>query len=189
MVYFENIKRLNVLFHMNFQASTPIRRVRNLIFLIVSISMAQSVLSQSITRWVISPFGNSYDNNFQIVQATLGEPNILTVTDSASFILTQGFQQPNPSELPDNYYTITIKVYPNPVISDCSIAFFVKDEKDFTIAVWDMMGNILIKEKLADVYSGQVEHLNFSGFTQGIYFIHVYSDTNQMQLVEKIVKL
>ena len=151
--------------------------------------MVQEISCQSISRWVISPFGNSYDNGFQIVQSTLGEPAITTVSDSTSFYLTQGFQQPTPSELPENYLTITIKIYPNPVVNECHIAFFVKDEKNFTVDVWDMMGNILIKEKFTGVFSGQVEKLDFGKFTQGIYFVHVYSDNNQMKMVEKIVKL
>ena len=174
---------------MNLRGIILLRNLRSGFFIICTIIMVQNVRCQSISRWVISPFGNSYDNNFQIVQSTLGEPVIMTVTDSNSFYLTQGFQQPTPSELPENFYTITIKIFPNPVTDNCHVAFYVKDEKNFTVDVWDMLGNILIKKKFTEVFSGQVESLDFTGFTQGIYFVHVYSDTNQMKMVEKIVKL
>ncbi len=174
---------------MNLRSAILFKWMRRVIIIVVSMYVVHDSYCQSIARWVITPFSNAYDNNFQNVQSTLGEPVIMTVTDSASFFLTQGFQQPNQSELPDSFYTITIKIYPNPVINQCSVAFYVKDEKDFTIDVWDIVGNIIYKLKLTEVYSGQIEKIDFGKVTQGIYLIHVYSDTNQMQFVEKIVKL
>ena len=151
--------------------------------------MAGHVNCQSLARWVISPLGSQYDNNFQIVQATLGEPVISTVTDSATFFLTQGFQQPSPSELPYDEYKITINIYPNPVKTLVTIVFFVKDVDDFTVDVRDMLGKLILSNKVYNVYSGQAEFLDFSSFSQGIYFVHVFSGNEEMTIVEKIIKL
>lgn len=163
---------------------------RGLIIFILPICITTgNIFCQSVSRWVIAPLGNQYDNKFQIVQATLGEPVIHTVTDSLTFFLTQGFQQPSPSELPDEEYKITIIIYPNPVKSFVSIEFYVKDADDFTIDVRDMLGKIMLRDKVYDIYSGQVELLDFSNFSQGVYFVHVFSVNEEMEIVEKIIKL
>ena|GEM_PF-5878215 len=151
--------------------------------------MAGEVNCQSIARWVITPLGNQYDNNFQIVQATMGEPVVLTVTDSTTFFLTQGFQQPSSSELPYDEYKITINIYPNPVKTLVTIVFYVKDVDDFTVDVRDMLGKLILSNKVYDVYSGQAKFLDFSSLSQGIYFVHVYSGNEEMTIVEKIIKL
>jgi hypothetical protein len=157
--------------------------------ILITTLMAENVTGQSISRWIITPLGNQYDNNFQIVQATLGEPVVLTVTDSATFFLTQGFQQPSPSELPFEEYKITISIYPNPVKTRVTVVFFVKDVDDFTVDVRDILGKMMSSKKVHDVYSGQAELLDFSSFSQGIYFVHVYSGNEEMEIVEKIIKL
>jgi hypothetical protein len=160
------------------------------IIIILTIFFAtEDIFCQSVSRWVIAPLGNQYDNKFQIVQSTLGEPVVLTVTDSLTFFLTQGFQQPSPSELPVEEYKITIIIYPNPVKTFVSIEFYVKDADDFTIDVRDMLGKMMLRDRIYDIYSGQVALLDFSNFSQGVYFVHVYSVNEEMEIVEKIIKL
>ncbi|MFO7657382.1 MAG: T9SS type A sorting domain-containing protein [Bacteroidales bacterium] len=151
--------------------------------------LACMAYGQSINRWVISPFGNSYNNNFQVVQATLGEPVIMAVTDSVSVILTQGFHQPLTSKLPDDVIKRELKIYPNPVSDKCIIQFYVIEVNDFNIEVWDIVGNFLYKKRINDVFSGQTEIIDFSHFIQGVYFVRVYSDKDEMKMIEKIVKL
>ncbi len=165
------------------------RRIKGIFIILIIIFAGGDVLCQSIARWVITPLGSQYDNNFQMVQATLGEPVVLTVTDSTTFFLTQGFQQPSPSELPNEEYKITIDIYPNPVNTLITIVFYVKDVDDFTIDVRNMLGKLIVRRKVYDVYSGQAEFIDFSGFSQGIYFVNVYSGKEEMQIIEKIIKL
>lgn len=153
------------------------------------VSATIDISCQSLARWVITPYGSSYYNNFQAVQATLGEPVIVTVTDSLSFYLTQGFQQPSPSEVLYQDISPTIRIAPNPVITMASVTFFVKDIDDFTIDIVDLLGNMILRKKVYDVYSGQAEFFDFSGLSQGIYFVHVYSANDEMENIEKIVKL
>ena len=174
---------------MDWRVLKQLRRIRGILITLIAFCIAGDVYCQSITRWVITPLGNQYDNNFQIVQATLGEPVILTVTDSMTFFLTQGFQQPSPSELPFEDYKITIIIYPNPVKTIITIEFYVKDVDDFTVDVRDMLGKMMLRKNVYDVYSGQAEFFDFSTFSQGIYFVHVYSGNKEMEIVEKIVKL
>lgn len=166
-----------------------LNRTGFIIIILTALFTTGDIFCQSVSRWVIAPLGNQYDNKFQIVQATLGEPVVLTVTDSLTFFLTQGFQQPSPSELPDEEYKITIIIYPNPVKTSVMIEFYVKDADDFTIDVRDMLGKMMLRDKVYDIYSGQVELLDFSNFSQGVYFVHVYSANEEMEIVEKIIKL
>jgi len=163
--------------------------MKGLFIILIGISIAGNVNCQSVARWVITPLGNQYDNNFQIVQATLGESVILTVTDEETFFLTQGFQQPSPSELPIEEYKITIDIYPNPVSSLITIEFYVKDVDDFTVDIRNMLGKLILSRKVHDVYSGQAEFFDFSSFSQGIYFVSVYSGKEEMKIIEKIIKL
>ncbi|MBN2214166.1 MAG: T9SS type A sorting domain-containing protein [Bacteroidales bacterium] len=156
---------------------------------IIAVFLAGDTYCQSIARWVVSPLGSQYDNNFQLVQATLGEPVVLTVTDTMTFFLTQGFQQPSPSELPFEDYKITIIIYPNPVKTMITVEFYVKDVDDFTIDIRDMLGKMISRKRVYDIYSGQAEFFDFSSFSQGVYFVHVYSDNEEMEIVEKIIKL
>ena len=164
-------------------------RIKILFILLVLLNIAGNINCQSVSRWVITPLGNQYDNNFQIVQSTAGEPVVLTVTDSTTFFLTQGFQQPSSSELPDEEYKVTIDIYPNPARNSVTIEFFVKDVDDFTIDVRNMLGKLILSNQVYDVYSGQAEFLDLRNFSQGIYFIHVYSGNEEMTIVEKIIKL
>ncbi len=172
-----------------FRFVKQLNRICLIIIILTACFTRGDIFCQSVSRWVITPLGNQYDNNFQIVQATLGEPVVQTVTDSLTFILTQGFQQPSPSELPDEEYKITIIIYPNPVKTSVKIEFYVKDADDFTIDVRDMLGKMMLQERIYDIYSGQVKLLDFSNFSQGIYFVHVYSTNEEMEIVEKIIKL
>ncbi|MBN2395571.1 MAG: T9SS type A sorting domain-containing protein [Candidatus Atribacteria bacterium] len=163
--------------------------MKKAIAIFIYILLTRLAHNQTIDRWVISPFGNSYNNNFQVVQATLGEPLIRAVTDSVSFILTQGFHQPIPSKKPEEEFKREIILYPNPVLGMCTIQFYVFEVNDFNIEVWDMVGNFMFKKRINDVFSGQTEILDFTGFIQGIYFVRIYSDNDEMKMIEKIVKL
>ena len=174
---------------MNSLVTRKLGRIKVFFIVLFAICLTGDVSCQSIARWVITPMGNQYDNNFQIVQATMGEPVVLTVTDSTTFFLTQGFQQPSSSELPDEEYKITIVIYPNPVRNSIAIEFYVKDVDDFTVDVRDMLGKLILSNKVYDVYSGQVEFFDFNSFSQGIYFVYVYSGNEEMTIVEKIIKL
>ena len=65
----------------------------------------------------------------------------------------------------------------------------MKDVDDFTVDVRDMLGKLILSNKVYNVYSGQAEFLDFSSFSQGIYFVHVFSGNEEMTIVEKIIKL
>lgn len=174
---------------MNSRVVVPLSWIRRVLIIIFFASPAYNADCQSIARWVITPFGNSYDNNFQIVQATLGEPVIMTVTDSTTFFLTQGFQQPSPTRLITIDNDIFIKIFPNPVTDKCSVEFYISNGKNFTIEVWDMMGKLFYKEKIPEIFGGQRKNVDFTHALQGIYFIHVYSENEMFNKIEKVVKL
>ncbi len=174
---------------MNSRVLTKLPGKEVLFILFIAVYTAGNVNCQSVTRWVIAPLGTQYDNNFQNIQATVGEPNVLTVTDSATFYLTQGFQQPSSSALQDEDYKITIVIYPNPANTYVAVEFYVKDVDDFTIDIRDMVGKLIFSDKVYDVYSGQVAMIDFSHYSQGLYFIHIFSANDEMTIVEKIIKL
>jgi hypothetical protein len=122
----------------------------------------------------------------------MGETVIVTVTDSSSFYLTQGFHQPVPAKKPDKDYVVNIKIYPNPVKKadgKIKVQFFVRDVDDFTLTVTDILGKLVWNSRVFDVYSGQIEEIDLGSVPQGIYFVHVFSQKEEMKKTEKIVKL
>jgi len=118
-----------------FKANVLIRRLP---LLFLAQALVTATYSQAISRYVISAYGDNYDNNFQSVQATVGEPAIFTFSDNSTFFLTEGFQQPSPSERPPEEYLVKLEVYPNPASDIIKVRFFVRDIDDFTIRIFDM---------------------------------------------------
>lgn len=163
--------------------------IRCILVLFTSVLPFTHAKLQTIEHSVITPYGSQYDNNFQILQYTVGEPAVVTLTDSTSFYLTQGFQQPSSSELTQTDYLIRLDIYPNPVSDKVNIRFYVKDIDDFVIEVYDIIGNLVLNAEVSDVFSGQVESLDLTKLRQGIYMIKVHADKDKMKLIEKIVKL
>lgn len=155
-----------------------------------SLSFAQTGSKVFISQEVITPFGNIYNNNFQIVHATLGEPVIQTVSDNLFFILTQGFQQPLPIEKLPEEYTVKIDIYPNPLPDgkDLSIVFYVRDIDDFIIEITDIVGKLIFEKEVSDVFSGQKESINIDHLAEGIYLVHVFSKKEKMASTKKITK-
>ncbi|NOY38018.1 MAG: T9SS type A sorting domain-containing protein, partial [Chlorobi bacterium] len=125
------------------------------------------------------------------VSFTLGEVAVTTLRGS-NLILTQGFQQPFELDvgtavqnLPVNW---AVEAYPNPVTEYLNIRFSLEKEEDFILQVTDLSGRKLIVKRLFRVAPGQVEQLDLTGFSPGIYLVSVTSSDRKIMRMYKVEK-
>ena len=125
-----------------------------------------------------------------IFRTVWGRPLSSTIFGNMHF-LTQGFQQPsliNKSQTTTEDPFDAVDVFPNPVADELTVSFRIRELTTYFVQVFDARGRLLISRKYDDLTS-QDKYLNFSAFTKGMYFIHVYSSIRKMDRVFKIEKL
>lgn len=79
-------------------------------------------------------------------------------------------------------------MYPNPVNDELTISFESTGTKNILFKVFDPSGKQLMEQTTANSSSGNVERLNVSNFSSGVYFISIYGDGKKLR-TEKIIKL
>ncbi len=154
--------------------------------------MTSLAISQTISPELISSSGDNFKNTTYQLDWSLGE--CITATHTAgSYVITQGFHQ--------NTYVITavenlatdvnISVYPNPTTNLLTINFptsatdFPTSEGlgNVKITVTDINGKILQQTEVT-TYK---EQLDFSIYTNGVYFLSVKQENQTIKLF-KIIK-
>lgn len=152
------------------------------IFFCIIFSFA-SLLSfgQSISNEVISSNGNYYKNANIAVSWTIGEAFIESYSKS-SVILTQGFHQPILIESDSNPggilidKNITISIFPNPTFNSINISI-INFEKYSKALLYDGLGKIITETTIAQ----QLTEINMKPFSEGIYYLKVLDNQNQIQ--------
>jgi len=163
-------------------------KLLNLILLFLFI-LTVSVNCQTITQSVVSSLGNSYDNNFEIVQWTVGEAVTETFTDNSYYYLTQGFQQPGIETTKYHYSNNEIDFFPNPVIDNLLIVFNYPLLKEYKIRIYSIIGVFFHEINISGAFEGYKQSVDFSDFFQGIYLIYIYSSTGDLLKTGKIIKI
>ena len=157
--------------------------------LLILIILTASVNCQTISRSVISSLGNSYDNQFEIIQWTVGEAVIETFYDNSYYYLTQGFQQPGVKTIKYKYSTNEIDFFPNPVIDNLIIVFNYPELTEYRLKIYTIIGAFINEYKISDAFKGYKLSVDFSGFIQGIYVIFIYSPTGNLLKTGRIIKI
>jgi len=163
--------------------------VRQCQFLIFLILLTGSVNCQSVSHSVISSLGSSYDNNFEIVQSTVGESVIETFYDESYYYLTQGFQQPGLKTKKFKYSNNSVDFFPNPVLNSLIVVFNYAELTEYRIELFSITGILMEYHNVSDAFEGYKMEINFSRFTQGVYLIFVYSTNNKLLKTGKIIKI
>ena len=157
--------------------------------LLILIILTASVNCQTISRSVISSLGNSYDNQFEIIQWTVGEAVIETFYDNSYYYLTQGFQQPGVKTIKYKYSKNDIDFFPNPVIDNLIIVFNYPELTEYRLKIYTIIGVFIYEYKVFDAFEGYKLSVDFSGFIQGIYVIFIYSPTGNLLKTGRIIKI
>lgn len=162
------------------------------IFLGIFLLTGSLLNAQVISHKVITNGGSFVSNGGYHLASTIGEVSVNSYHNSGYFI-TQGFQQPSmlyeadPSSPDDG--TI-VSVYPNPVENDLIFELNVDGITEFIFEVYTFTGISLYVRRLSQLPGGtNYFTIDFSGFSRGIYMVHVYSQERIISRVFKIEKL
>lgn len=147
------------------------------------------VRAQSFQPSVIASAGTS--NNFLggSIQWTIGEVDTETFT-SGNYSFTQGFNQPDSSNLPTEVSKIstpqfTVSYYPNPVIGNLNL-FFSKSTGTYILQIYGMVG-----EKISETsISGSSEPIviPFNKYSEGMYILTLINSETSQKVSFKVIK-
>ena len=109
-------------------------------------------------------FTNSY---------TVGEMTMVSTFTTGSFILTQGFQQPQAGATgfaPVNE-NASVETYPNPSNGDVFLEYDLESNAVVTIEIFNLPGQLLASENSERTAGHQRQSVDLSAQPEGIYFI------------------
>jgi len=157
--------------------------------IIVFIALALTSYGQTVERSVISSAGDHSTNSWVIVEWTLGETVIETVSND-DVILTQGFHQgtwySDTVSIKNYLENFAVKTYPNPASDYLYVQ--VDSDKPFKgeVALFDINGKLVINKPLDPMTMREkIELLNLAG-TQ---YLVVVADENSKPVYQvKIIK-
>ena len=142
---------------------------------------AQLALEQS----VIASGGGYTEGESVSLSWTVGELAITTLT-GGDMILTQGFQQSFGfgTGITAQELNWKISAYPSPMIDVLFVKFDVDRAREFWIEIQDVTGRVIILEHQKEILPGDIVQLNTSNFTDGIYYLKVFTpDLEQLQVL------
>ena len=146
----------------------------------------QAVAQQS-TPYVIAAGGDYFTAGTFTNSFTVGEEALVQTFTGSTFVLTQGFQQPNdgPNAILDPQVITKVTAYPNPTSGMLSLNYNLLTANRVTVEVYDLAGKLLLttyKEQQAGL---QREQLDLSALSDGAYFVNLRIDGRQV-LVNRI---
>jgi hypothetical protein len=145
---------------------------------------------QSLSPWVLASSGGYASNASYSLSWTLGEIAVTTLSNG-TYILNQGFQQALVvgTGIGDNLLiNWSIQVYPNPVSDVLHLKFSLENPNNFAVEVLDMTGKKMLIRTLTGISDGDETELDMSGLAQGIYFVSIRSEDNNVSQTVRIQK-
>jgi hypothetical protein len=82
----------------------------------------------------------------------------------------------------------TFSMYPNPVNDELTISFESTGTKNILFKVFDPSGKQLMEQTTANSTTGNVERLNVSSLSPGVYFVTIYGNSKKLR-TEKFIKM
>lgn len=162
----------------------------NLFFLFLLTASLTLSAQVTLAPSVIASGGGYAESGNISISWTLGEVAVSTLT-GGSMMLTQGFQQPFDIGvgIGEKEVFCNISVYPNPVKDELRIRFDMVKPGDFLMEVQDVTGRLVGQLQHKQVSPGDIILLNTSSYTNGVYFLKVFSKDNQLVRVISLRKL
>lgn len=164
---------------------------KHLLFLLLVSVMAIPGHTQTVDRWVIGSMGGSYESGDWVMDYTLGESVITTLSTPGS-VLTQGFHQPGSltvsvNEHPENDFQVL--VYPNPSTDVLNISISNNPGEKTVIELYDLVGQRLEAQEFSNS-AGQPLTCTFTmqRYATGAYFLRITSGKTVSEVI-KITKI
>jgi hypothetical protein len=163
--------------------------MRKLLILLLGLLGVGWADAQSLTPEVIASAGDHFVGGNAQLSWTLGEPVTETYAPAGGTAqLTQGFHQTNLTivAVNDLVAAFQVRVYPNPSSGWVSIEA-QSDAPAFGVALSDAQGRVL-HIQAATASQGLPRTLDLSGYSPGLYLLHLRSQDGQNIQSFKIVK-
>jgi len=153
---------------------------------------ALSSFSQGKTPSVIAAAGGTAKGANIILEWTVGEPIVETVSNTTS-MYTQGFHQPvlqvqkwtNPKNA--SAAANTILVYPNPTTAIINIQLQKTYEQTLEVSLLDLNGKLVYRNNIPAAATAQ--QINVSRLSQGAYMLHIRDKKGTVQEEFRIIKI
>ncbi len=160
--------------------------MKKIIIIFVGLFLTNLAISQTASPELVSSAGESFYNSTYQLDWSVGECITATHTKD-EIVITQGFHQ-------DRYIITTaienlqnieinISIYPNPTTEFINIRIESSKTESLQYILTDISGKILQCKKAEN----NIEQIDFSTFTSGIYFLTVKQE-NQIINSFKIMK-
>ena len=157
----------------------------------ICLAVSLSSFGQEKNQSVIAAAGDVSKSATIILEWTVGEPAVETIT-SPSSILTQGFHQPllQVQKISATKEAVasknTFRVYPNPATSIINIEPEKISDVTLLISLVDINGKVIMNNNLP-AKSAAVK-LNVTNLSQGTYFLRISNAAGVLQGEYKIIK-
>lgn len=145
------------------------------------------VRSQELARQVVANTGHSATGGYTIVQYTIGEP-LVTTLSVGHLLLTQGFQQPEvagPVKPPESPFVSDLIVYPNPASDQVNLEFDLLQDGRVVFMLVNNAGQVVFS-KTAQMLSGRLTYtLPLGSYASGLYYLVIR--TGYRSYTEKLI--
>ncbi|MFN8207459.1 MAG: T9SS type A sorting domain-containing protein [Bacteroidales bacterium] len=161
--------------------------VKQSVFIVFFLLVSGLIQAQVLGRTAYASSGSSASEDGFYLSYTIGQAAFTTYSDE-EHALTEGFQQPLPYIRTG--YDRFVDAFPNPVFTRLRVQISVKEVSDITIELLSVSGVRMMKTILKGIDSFVEHSIDFTGIPQGIYLLHVYSESDRnMDNLFKIEKL
>jgi len=151
-------------------------------FLIMGLAMCAAVFGQQS----VSSSANIISASSGTVSYTVGQPIVITMDNNICKLnhgVHQGYFEKKVTGISFLKADFTIKVYPNPVVSNAILNIDYDDLANFRFVLTDIKGSVLMSDNIVD----NSTPISMSGYTSGVYFIKIMQHNKQVASI-KIIK-
>lgn len=133
----------------------------------------------------------SIDGN--VYEYVIGEMVLVNTAASPSFMLTQGFLQPEETvifSVAESFNDLSMNVYPNPFRNTIQLELTGTDAGNYQVELMDASGRKVQQWNLNFNSNGSYQTLDLSSFSTGCYFLKVtgISNTENRTYITRILK-
>lgn len=150
-------------------------------FIMLCLGVASHTLyAQSMSRQVVASAGHHATNSSGSLSSTVGEIVINTAT-SGTFLLTQGFQQPdaNPTGInKTNGIEVSYSLFPNPASDAITLSLKASAGISVNIYIYDAAGRLIQQlEKAVMNESSYTHSFNIASCSAGNYYLKIVNQS------------
>ena len=126
---------------------------------------------------------------YKCLAVTGAGPNISsTFTEKTSDVAIQLFKNSTVEQLQSSESISALKVFPNPSSGNTTITFNAKKNVDYIFKVVNMIGKIIINERISAVEGFNTKEIDLKNASNGLYIITVQTGDGEYKTLHLIVE-